>query len=88
MFYVYFILSQKNGKVYVGSTSKESAERIKELNNGSNTWSKQNSPFILKYFEKYHCKHDAKARELFYKTGIGRQVKYAILEKLGIQNGV
>lgn len=80
--------SQKNGKVYVGSTEKEPKVRVKEHNQGSNIWSKQNRPFILKYFEKYYCKHDVLERESFYKTGIGKQVKYAILEKLNINIGV
>ncbi|OGG20506.1 hypothetical protein A3D03_00600 [Candidatus Gottesmanbacteria bacterium RIFCSPHIGHO2_02_FULL_40_13] len=79
--------SQKNGKVYVGSTEKEPQDRVREHNQGSNTWSKYNGPFILKYFEKYHCKRDVLNRESFYKTGIGKQVKYAIVEKININIG-
>lgn len=82
MFYVYFAQSLKNDKVYVGSTSKHPDIRVEEHNQGSNTWSKNNGPFKLIYYEKFICKDDAIAKELFYKTGIGRKIKIAICNVL------
>ncbi|PIS07766.1 hypothetical protein COT78_01760 [Candidatus Berkelbacteria bacterium CG10_big_fil_rev_8_21_14_0_10_43_13] len=82
MFTVYFAKSLKNGKIYVGQTSKTPAKRIAEHNFGCNTWSKNNGPFKLIYYEEYCCKADAVKREIFYKTGIGRKIKKLIIESL------
>ena len=79
MFYVYFAKSLKNGKIYVGKTTKEPRIRIDEHNKGSNKWSKQNGPLILIYYEKFNCSKDASNREVFYKTGVGKKVKQAIV---------
>ena len=80
MFFVYFLESKKNKKIYVGVTSKSPTERLYEHNIGTNKWTKENRPFKLVYFEKYHCKEDAYQREKFYKSGFGRKIRNAILE--------
>lgn len=80
MYFLYFLKSLKNGKVYVGSTSKKPEVRLDEHNSGTNQWTRQNRPFKLIYFEKYHCLKDAKSRELFYKTGVGKVIKKIIIE--------
>lgn len=79
MYYVYFARSLKNEKIYVGMTQKEPSIRIIEHNTGSSSWSKNNLPLKLLYFEKYYCKKDAHMRELFYKSGFGRQIKKSII---------
>lgn len=81
MYYIYFAKSQKNNKVYVGFTSKDPKVRIKEHNTGSNKWSRLNKPLTLIYFEKYVCESDARLKEKYYKAGIGKRVKYAILKE-------
>ena len=86
MYYVYFAKSIKNDKVYVGFTEKDPAERISEHNSGCNTWSKNNRPFKLVYFEKYHCKTDALSREKFYKSGFGKKIKKLITESLDLRD--
>ena len=83
MYFVYFAKSLTNGKVYVGRTSKSPDKRINEHNTGSNQWSKNNGPFKLIYYEEYICLHDASKRENFYKTGIGKKIKKAIIDKMG-----
>ena len=80
--YVYFMQSKRSNKVYVGKTSKEPKVRVEEHNNGTNTWSKNNGPFKLVYYEKYFCLKDASQRELFYKTGLGRNLKKLIVDYL------
>ncbi len=82
MYYVYFAKSLKNLKVYVGCTSKEPQIRVNEHNTGANKWSKYNGPFELIYFEEYLCKQDAEKRERFYKTELGKRIKYAIIKGL------
>lgn len=82
MFYVYFAKSLKNNKIYVGYTIKEPLLRVKEHNQGSNSWSKINGPFKLIYYESYFCKTDALLREKFYKTGFGKKIKNLIVKGL------
>ena len=79
MYHVYFAKSLKNGKIYVGSTSKNPRLRVREHNFGANKWSKQNKPLKLLYYESFVCREDASRREKFYKTGIGKKIKYAII---------
>lgn len=80
MYNVYFAKSLKNGKIYVGFTEKEPLKRIKDHNSGSNRWSRYNKPLKLVYYETFVCKKDALKREKFYKTGVGKRVKYAIVK--------
>ena len=84
MYFVYFLKSQKNEKVYVGCTSKEPLDRLKEHNTNSNKFTKANKPFKLIYYEKYYCKKDALQREHFYKTGFGKKIKKVIIQSLEI----
>lgn len=81
-YYVYFIESASNHKIYVGSTSKHPTERLREHNNGANAWTRNNGPFKLMFFEEYTCEKCARLREEFYKSGIGRQIKEAIIGKM------
>ena len=80
MYAVYFIRSSKNNKIYTGVTSKDPSVRLKEHNNGSNQFTRQNKPFILVYYENYLCEKDAKIREKYYKTGFGRQIRNLIIK--------
>ena len=80
MFYVYFIKSLKNKKIYTGFTEKHPTERLGEHNYGLTKWAKENKPFSMLYFEEYFCKTDALKRESFYKTGVGRKIRNAIIK--------
>lgn len=78
-YYVYFLESVKNEKIYVGSTEKIPGDRLEDHNYGSNKWTRENGPFKLVYFEGYFCKKDAQEREKFYKTGFGRLIRNSII---------
>jgi putative endonuclease len=80
MYFVYFAKSISNKKIYTGYTSKEPQIRVAEHNQNSNTFTSQNGPFKLIYFEKYLCKQDAKNRENFYKSGFGKQIQQVIVK--------
>lgn len=84
MYFVYIIKSLLNNKTYVGFSSKNVNERLKEHNAGSNKWTKGNKPFKLIYFESYVCEKDARLRENFFKSGIGRQLKKVIIANFGV----
>lgn len=80
MYNVYFLKSIKNNKIYTGVTSKEVAQRLYEHNHHSNKFTKENGPYILLFFESYHCSKDAYLRERFYKSGLGRQIRNIIIK--------
>lgn len=88
MFFIYFMRSLKTNQIYVGFTKKNPALRVEEHNKGSNEWTSKRRPFVLSYFERYSCESDARQRELFYKTGLGKSLKSLIvtyLEEKGIR---
>lgn len=78
-YYVYFLKSVINNKVYVGYTSKDPKIRLIEHNGAKNKWTGDNRPFVLVYYEDYCCKTDAIRREKFYKSRLGLKIKKAIL---------
>ena len=82
MYFVYFAKSEKNGKIYVGSTEKDPNIRVKEHNQSSNKWTKVNGQFKLIYYENFDCKNDSLKREQFYKTGMGKRIKMAIVREM------
>jgi len=85
MHYVYVLKSQRNGKRYVGMTSKHPLERMREHNAGSSTWSSHNSPFELVYTEAFTDRAEARKRELFLKSGVGREQLETILSSNSVK---
>ncbi|PJE51135.1 MAG: endonuclease [Candidatus Yanofskybacteria bacterium CG10_big_fil_rev_8_21_14_0_10_36_16] len=73
MFYVYVLRSNKNNKRYIGQTSKNVFNRLKEHNAGSNRWTRSNGPFVLIHSEEFNTKKEAITRERFLKSGQGRK---------------
>ena len=70
---MYVLLSRRNSKRYVGSTKQSPAERLKQHNYGSNKWTKENGPFDLIYCEEHQTVREARQRERFLKSGVGRK---------------
>ena len=73
MYHVYVLISLKNDKRYIGSTRIDPKERLKQHNYGGNAWTKQNKPFRLAYTEQYSSYREARKRESFLNSGVGRQ---------------
>ena len=73
MYYIYIMKSERNGKRYAGSTSKLPLDRVKDHNNGSNQFTRQNGPWNLIYSESFITKDEALRREKFLKSGQGRK---------------
>jgi len=71
--FVYILRSLKNGKRYIGSTRKNPVERLKEHNEGMSRFTKGNKPFILIRQEEYATITEARQRENFLKSGVGRK---------------
>ncbi|MBU1031776.1 GIY-YIG nuclease family protein [Patescibacteria group bacterium] len=78
MFYVYVLRSLKNGRLYTGSTNNLE-RRLSEHNNGQSKYTGYTAPFKLIYKEKYATKSEAYRREMFLKTGKGREYLGRIL---------
>ena len=72
MFYVYVLKSIKNNRLYTGSTSNLN-KRIRQHNLGLSRYTKLTRPFKLVYKEVYKSRAEAYRRELFLKSGKGRE---------------
>ncbi len=79
--YVYVLKSLRNSKRYIGSTELLPEKRLKEHNYGANKFTKRNGPFELIYQENCANKTEARKRENFLKSGVGRKYLNEILEK-------
>ena len=73
MITVYVLRSQKNGRRYVGSTSKSLKDRLDWHRQGASPWTRNNGPFELVHSEELSDKSAALKREKYLKTGQGRR---------------
>ncbi|RYG00718.1 MAG: GIY-YIG nuclease family protein [Chitinophagaceae bacterium] len=72
MYHVYVIKSIKHDYYYKGHCS-DLDKRILEHNSGKTQSNKPYLPFRLVYSESFAHKHEAIAREKFFKTAAGRR---------------
>lgn len=72
MYYVYVIQSRKDKKWYTGFTNNL-RKRFNEHNSNKVTSTKNRGPFILIYYEACLNKQDAKDREKYLKSGMGKR---------------
>lgn len=80
MYYVYVLLSSKDGGLYVGF-STDLRKRINYHNKGFVTSTKQRRPLALIHYEAFINKKDAKAREVYLKSGGGHQQLNSMLKQ-------
>ncbi|HVZ58457.1 MAG TPA: GIY-YIG nuclease family protein [Patescibacteria group bacterium] len=73
MWYVYVLQSLVNGRHFTGSTN-DIERRLSEHNSGKTKYTSQTRPFKLIYKETYSTRLEARQRELFLKTGKGREL--------------
>lgn len=72
MFYVY-VLESPDDELYTGYT-KDLRKRVKEHNQGLNFSTKRYMPWKLIYYEACLLESDARRREKYLKTNIGRRM--------------
>lgn len=72
MYYVYVLQSKKDRKWYTGFTD-DLRKRFIEHNANKSRYTKNRGPFDLIYYEACKHKGDAKAREIYLKTGMGKR---------------
>ena len=71
-YYVYILLSEKDGNFYTGYTD-DLNKRIKEHNNGKVPSTKNRRPLQLIYYEACLNQQDALRREKYLKTTYGKR---------------
>ena len=72
MWHVYVLKSLKNGRIYIGYTGNLE-ERLVEHNRGKVRSTKAHKPFEIAYKEEFTDKTEARKREIFLKSGKGRE---------------
>jgi putative endonuclease len=72
MYYVYVLLSKKDSRFYTGSTS-DLRRRIQQHNSGNVESTMNRRPLKLVYYEACYNQDDAKAREMYLKSGMGKR---------------
>lgn len=82
LYYVYILQSRKDGRFYTGMTDNVE-RRLAQHNKGSTgTPSTQNrGPFDLIYKEKCETRELARAREKYWKSGVGREKRLEFIAK-------
>lgn len=73
MYYVYAIRSQIDNRIYVGLTSNLK-QRIKSHNAGYVFSTKGYRPWKLIYHEVVENRTEARIREKYYKSGVGKEL--------------
>ncbi len=78
MHYVYVLQSEVNQRFYTGSTGNLD-KRICEHNFGQSKYTRLTKPFKLVYSERFETRPEAVRREMYFKTGKGREELKRIL---------
>ncbi len=71
MWFVYILKSEIYNKSYVGSTNNFD-RRLSEHNSGKGIYTRRYKPWKLIKLEEYSTYAEARKREYFLKTGVGR----------------
>ena len=72
MYYTYIIHSKKDNRWYTGFTA-DLRKRLKQHNDGKVFSTKNRGPFKLIYYEACICERDARTREKYLKSGMGKR---------------
>ena len=72
MFWVYAISSLNRSYIYVGLNS-DLESRIARHNKGYEKTTKPYCPFVLLFSEQVNTRTDAREREKYWKSGIGKE---------------
>ncbi|MCW5518197.1 GIY-YIG nuclease family protein [Muriicola sp. Z0-33] len=72
MVWVYAISSLEHNYIYVGTTINV-VERLERHNKGREKTTKFYSPFELIFTEKHNSRIEARKREKYWKSGIGKE---------------
>jgi putative endonuclease len=79
MYFVYAIKSINRNYIYVGMTNKVE-RRFDEHNTGKNKTTRPYKPFKLFYSEKFRTRTEARKREKYLKSGIGKEFLKSLIK--------
>jgi putative endonuclease len=80
-FFVYILYSYSSQKTYVGFTDDIDRRVFQHNNQVKKTFTSSYRPWVIINTEVYENKSEAIAREKWYKSGVGREHKRAILSQ-------
>ncbi len=72
MYYTYILISKHTGRLYTGYTNNL-RKRFKEHNDGKSSYTKRDRPYLLVYYEACLDEDDARSREEYLKSGMGKR---------------
>jgi putative endonuclease len=72
MYNTYIIYSLQHRKTYVG-ISEDIQRRIEEHNSKKSKYTSRYAPWVLVFYEEYSTREEARKREKYFKSGIGRE---------------
>lgn len=72
MWYVYVLVSKKDNRWYTGFTN-DLRKRFNQHNTGKSEYTRSRGPYKLIYYEASFDKTDARSRELYLKSGMGKR---------------
>jgi putative endonuclease len=72
MHYIYILKSAQDSSMYTGLT-KDLRKRFKQHMFGKSSYTRGRGPFSLIYYEARVNEDDARSRELFLKSGMGKR---------------
>ncbi|MBI3290012.1 GIY-YIG nuclease family protein [Candidatus Microgenomates bacterium] len=78
MFFAYVLRSERNNRLYYGSTNNIE-RRLIEHNAGQTKSLRFVRPLTLVYFEEFSTLSEARKREKFFKSGKGREFVRTLL---------
>ena len=81
MFYVYVLVSEIRDYIYVGMTDNLE-RRISAHNSGHNKTTRAYRPFWTLLTEPHPTRNDARAREKYLKSGVGKEFLKDLLKTL------
>ena len=81
MFIMYVLRSEKDGRLYVGFT-ENLKRRISEHNSRKTKSTKGYRPWELVYYESLETRTEARKREKYFKSGIGKKILKEYLQHL------
>jgi putative endonuclease len=79
-FFVYAITSLNSNYIYVGLTNNPD-RRFQQHNRGKGRATKPNAPFRMLYLEKVGPRDQARKREKYLKSGIGKEFLKSLVLK-------
>ncbi len=80
MYFVYILQSLKDQRTYVGYT-KDIRQRLERHNSGRVRATKYRRPLRLLFTESFLTSAEAKNREIWWKSGVGRKKLKELFEK-------